>query len=101
MDGERSFFGGCCAGRWLAGVIEGEVVGGLRRCISVWGVARQVPHGRRSRCLRDCLRGLLIREGWGGRKSQWQGNGMEQGVSLESLTCEAIAVDRHGCFRPL
>ena len=79
----------------------GEVVGRLRWGISVGCGIAGAARSAMSLFAVTCLRELMIREGWGGRKSQWQGNGMEQGVSLESLTCEAIAVDHHDCFRPL
>lgn len=79
----------------------GEAVGVLRGCISVGCGVAGAARLAMSLFAVSCLRELMIREGWGVRESPWQGNGMEQGVSLESLTCEAIAVDRHGCFRPL
>ena len=71
MDGERSFFGGCCAGRWSAGVIEGEVVGGLRWCISVGCGVAGAARSAMSLFAVYCLRELMIREERGVRESPW------------------------------
>lgn len=54
-------------GRWTSGCISVGcgVAGAARSAMSLFAVS--------------CLRELMIREGWGGRESPWQGNGMEQG----------------------
>lgn len=63
VDGGAEFLRGCCTGRCSAGVIEGEVGGGLRCCISVGGGVTGAARSAMSLFAVYCLRELMIREG--------------------------------------